>query len=40
MCYGIYPPDLPDYFDGCGAEFSICHALDCKKGGLITALHN
>ena len=26
--------------DGCNAAFSICHALDCKKGGLITTHHN
>ena len=38
--YGINPPDLPDDYDGCGAEFSICHDLDCKKVGLITAHHN
>ena len=33
-------PDLPDHCDGYGAEFSICHAFDFKKGGLITARHN
>ena len=38
--YGIDPPDLPCHCDGCGAAFSIYHALDCKKGGLITACHN
>ena len=26
--YGIEPPDLPDYCDGLGAAFSICHALE------------
>ena len=38
--YGIEPPDLPSYCDGYGAAFSICHALDFKKGGLITACHS
>ena len=38
--YGIEPPDLPKYCDGCEARFSISHALDCKKGGLVTARHN
>ena len=38
--YGIEPPDLLYNCDGCGAVFSICHALDCKNGGLITAHHN
>ena len=38
--YGLEPPDLPHYYDGCNANFSISHALDCKQGGLITAHHN
>ena len=38
--YGIKPPDLPEYFVGCVAAFYTCHALYCKKGGLITVCHN
>ena len=38
--YGLYPPDLPKYCDRCEERFSISHALDCKKGGLVTARHN
>ena len=38
--YGLETPDLPKYCDGCEALFSISHALDCKKGGLVTARHN
>ena len=38
--YGLDPPDLPKYFDGCNARFSICHVLNCKRGGLVTARHN
>ena len=38
--YGLEPPDLPKYYDGCEAQFSISHDLDCKKGGLVTAHHN
>ena len=26
--YGLDPPDLPKYCDGCQAQFSISHALD------------
>ena len=37
---GIDPPDLPSHCDGCGAAFTIYHALYCKKGGLIMARHN
>ena len=38
--YGLQPPDLPKYCDGCDARFSIYHTLDCKRGGLVTAHHN
>ena len=40
MRYGLEPPDLPTYCDGCNAKFRICHALDYKRGGLVTARHN
>ena len=40
LLYGLEPPDLPRYCDGCNATFSICHALECKWGGLVTAHHN
>ena len=40
LSYGIDPPYLLEHCDGCGAAFGICHALDCKKGGLISARHN
>ena len=38
--YGLDPPDLPHYCEGCNTNFSICHALDCKRGRLITARNN
>ena len=38
--YGLEPPDLPKHCDGCNARFFICHALDCNRGGLVTARHN
>ena len=38
--YGLEPPDIPTYCERCQSKFSISHALDCKKGGLITARHN
>ena len=38
--YGLDPPDLPKYCDGYQARFLINHALDCKKGDLVTARHN
>ena len=38
--YGLNPSDLHKYCDGCNVRFSICHALDCKRGGLVKDLHN
>ena len=38
--YGLEHPDLPKYCEGCNARFSICHTLDCKRGGLFTACNN
>ena len=38
--YGLEPPYLPTHFNGCQAKFSISHAIDCKKGGLVTERHN
>ena len=32
--------ELPPYCDGCSSEFTTSHALDCKKGGLVTLRHN
>ena len=40
LWYILEPPDLPTHCDGFQAKFSVIHALDCKKGGLVTARHN
>ena len=40
MIYGLDPSDLPKFCDGCNSAFSICHALDYKKGGVVTAHHS
>ena len=38
--YVLEPPELTTLCDGCQTKFSIIHALDCQKGGLVTARHN
>ena len=38
--YRIDPPELTTPCDGYNAKFSIYHALDFKKGGLITNCRN
>ena len=32
--------NFPESCDGCGATFTIDHALDCRFGGLVTHWHN
>ena len=31
---------MPPTCDGCGAAFTLSHALDCWKGGLVVRRHN
>jgi len=40
--YARVASDLPTSCDGCGEskKFEVNHALDCKKGGLVTARHD
>ena len=38
--YGLTPVGLINQCDGCGANFSVEHALSCKKGGLVGWRHN
>ena len=38
--YGKPLLQLPPVCDGCGSDFSVTHALDCRKGGLVTQRHN
>ena len=38
--YGKPLLQIPSTCDGCGSEFSVTHALDCRKGGLVVQRHN
>ena len=40
LLYDVDPPDLHKLYDDYNVNFCICHALDCKKGGLVMAHHN
>ena len=31
---------MPSSCDGCGSAFSLSHALDCCRGGLVIQRHN
>ena len=37
---GLDPLALPSRCDGCGAPFTVSHALQCKKGNLVTLRHD
>jgi hypothetical protein len=38
--YARCPLDRPIQYDGCQQKFSIRHALECKRGGLVISRHN
>jgi hypothetical protein len=38
--YAHCPMDLTIQWDGCQQKFSVCHALECKRGGLVISQHN
>ena len=40
LCYKKALLSLPSLCDGCGASFSIKHALDCFSGSLVTRMLN
>ena len=38
--YGRTPTSFATHCDADGEEFTVCHALNCEKGGLVTLRHN
>ena len=42
LCHGLIPLDLPTKCDGCPStkNFTMGHAFQCKKGGLVLARHD
>lgn len=40
MRYGLTPLNLPCHCDGCGANFTVTHAMSCRNGGRVINRHN
>ena len=38
--YRRIPPKMKSVCDSCGEDFTVSHALDCKKGSLVAHRHN